>query len=725
VSDTGYSIEEIRAERERRRRATRLQAASGGQPVTIEAIRRERQRRASAQQARPQRGQSRPIGQEVEQTLAAINRGIPFAQDLVNVAGGAREALSGGSFQEGFQAQRERNAALTQDMRVRRPNAAAFAEGTGNALPMALSAPAAAPAIAAQGAARGFPLLMQQSGRAAATGAGAGALYAGGTGDAQMEDWSERLDRANQGGALGAGLGAVAPSAVNTVGAVARPAWERLARPAAEAVTGALRRATTPAPNVLGSTGGNLFTGGGRTPGALRQPPPQEPIPEANRLVRLADRARMSSTDVERFAERARAQPGGQVLVDAFDDAGVRQLRPIVQSPGRTGQLAAETAERRFNEAPPIITDALRRRLQVGETRTEAMRRLNEDYARMSAQLYNPIWERSVTPQQSQALRSSTESLMQSPIMRRAIKRADELFANDTSLGLVRGTPDENLGRWFHYVKMGLDDAVSSGRRDGSLASNALRQANEARAQLLRAMDENIPGYQQARQQWAGTAAAEDALDMGAEFLRMLPDEVAAARARMTPFELEHARIGFADEVRRAVRGQVIGNRNVANGIMNDPDAQRAMAHLFDTPEQAAEFLDIVNTQNRLMRNAGQWGTGSQTQGNQAYEAEGAAAAVAEFGGDLIGGRWGSAVNRAGRQIGNAVTGGVVERSNNRFGEVLLRRIDNEEARGFVNEVVRLLREREAARAGTTAAAPAAGAATGAGVGSQRNRRRR
>jgi hypothetical protein len=47
----------------------------------------------------------------------------------------------------------------------------------------------------------------------------------------------------------------------------------------------------------------------------------------------------------------------------------------------------------------------------------------------------------------------------------------------------------------------------------------------------------------------------------------------------------------------------------------------------------------------------------------------------------------------------------MMERANNRRGEVALRRIDTEESRGFALEVVRLLREREVAEAAARAAA--------------------
>ena len=181
----------------------------------------------------PERGQSRSFVEEAEQGLAAINRGIPFAQDLTAALGGARSVAQGGSFDEGYQGQAQRNRDLTTDIRTRRPNAAAFLEGTGNAVPVIATMGAAAPQTVASQAAtqatsrglpllanqavrglgggapapavgRGFSLFAQQTGRAGAQGAAWGELYGAGTGDAAPGlSLDERMFRGNVGGATG------------------------------------------------------------------------------------------------------------------------------------------------------------------------------------------------------------------------------------------------------------------------------------------------------------------------------------------------------------------------------------------------------------------------------------------------------------------------------------------------------------------------------------------
>lgn len=643
----------------------------------------------------PQRGQRRDLMSEITQGLQAVNRGIPFAQDVSAGVNGLAEALQGRDFSQGVQAGREYNQGLHEDFDARRPYASRFLEGTGNALPLALSGGMSAPQQAASQTARGLSLWGQQTARAGVTGAGVGAVYGGATADAgNSGNISERLDRAQEGAGWGAVLGAATPTAVNA----ARGTWESALRPAWEGAVNQARRIPTPEPNSVGAMGR-----------PMRPPPipgagPSDPVQPATRrrITALADRARTSADDVEQYVGEARRNPQGQRMVDAFQDAGVRQLRPMVQAPGRTGQLAADAADQRFQAAPDVLVSSLRRNLGVAETRSAAIRRLEREYQAASAENYNPLFERQLTSQQRNNIDGVLQRYRENPVLQDAMQRAERIFTTDAANGTVTGAIDGNFARYVHYLKMGLDDAVTTGlrRADGSGAgATELRGIREMRRQIMRAIDDNIPGYQQARSRWSSIAEAEEALDEGAQFLKQDAEEVVARIQEMTPFQREHARIGLAHEVQQRIglAGNTEGRNNVANiQALRSPEMQRRLAAAFETPEQAADFIGTVSTQNRLMRNAQGWNGGSTTQGNQAYEADSSVAAVADVVGNVATGRMGQAINSTARRVGNAVSGNAIEHSNNQFGSDLLRRIDSAESRAFTDEVIRILREREA-----------------------------
>lgn len=429
----------------------------------------------------------------------------------------------------------------------------------------------------------------------------------------------------------------------------------------------------------------------------------------------------MSPTDVETAFRGAQDNPQGQVVADVFGDPGVRTTRAIAQAPGQTGQRAAETVRDRFSNAAQRIVSTLQRSLGVGESRTAALSRLGDEYQTASNTLYKPTLSQPTTPEMAEAFKTRIgDVLMADPVMRDAERRAGRIFARDGRLGLVTGGVRDNLPRYLHYVKMGLDDAIGAARRDPSgIQSTEMRGVMALRTRFVTAMDDIIPGYREARQQWGGLANAEEALSEGADFVRMNPEEVQARVAQMTPFELHHARIGLADEVRTMTRGAVNRNRNVTIPL-DDPDVQRSIAAVYETPEQAAHFLDAVNTQYRLLNNASQWTTGSPTYSNVMHGADEHLQTAAEMGGHVARGNPLAAAGRGAQHVMNMVTGGALERANNARGEALLTRIDTPDARAFTAEVVRLLRERQAARAGRSAVSSITARAAGAQAGRRR-----
>lgn len=668
---------------------------------------------------RPRRGQGRSLAQEAEQTLATINRGIPFAQDLTAALGGARNAAQGGSFGEGYQQQAQRNRDLTTDFRERRPNAAAFAEGTGNALPVMATLGASAPQ---QIAGRGAGLFLNQSARAGASGAAWGAGYGAATGDAApgmpLED---RLARGNQGAGLGAAFGAVTPAAVNAVSGARNaiaPAWQRF--------SASLPRIAPQAEQGVGMMGGQMLAGGRRPPPPEPPAPPSGPrIPGSamNTIDRLADRNRMSPDDVEAALWRARENPQGQVTADIFGDAGVRTTRAIAQGPGQTGGRAAEVARARSNEQEDRILSELNRRLNVAETPQQAMASLEAQYAEASANLYEPLFARPMTSEARRTAETTLQRYANTPVFRDASNRAQRIFDLDRANGIVEGSIDDNFGRYLHYLKMGLDDASRFARTpQAGVQATEMRGVQQMRRQVLQAIDEAVPGYRDARNRWATLSSAEEALGEGATLTNQNADAIRARLGQMTDFERYHARVGFANEVaeRLGRRGSVNGNRNIAEAL-GSPEIQRRVSAMFETPEQAAAFLDTLNQQNMLMRNAQQWGTGSQTYSNAAHGADEALNTMADAGVQMATGNPGGALRRGVQGVANAATFGRIERANNQRGEALLRRVDTPDSESFAHAVVAELRRRAQQRAAHTAASEVGARATG----SQQGRRRR
>ena len=724
------------------------------------------------------------LGRDVGGALESINRGFPFARDFQGVLAGVGRAASpvfsavigspdaslpriGQEFQRGYRDQVGQSEATADDFMQRRPLAANFAEGTGAAIPLAAALAAsggtATPAmiaartqadasrsggaLLARQAGRGLignagvPVghgglgtFLNQTGQSASVGSLWGEAYGAGDNEQAGRPLEERLGAGNISALFGAGFGVATPAAINTFGAATNIAQRFM-----PAATRLAEMIPTPAPNTVGAMGGNLFGAGRRPP--LQAVPPAPPagprVPETaiNMIDRLRDRSGMSVDQLGAAFAQARARPQGQVVADIFGDPGVRTTRAIAQGPGRTGQEARGVRRQRFLAAPDQIMGDLTRRLKVGESRAAAVSRLEGDYRALSANAYRPLWAREVTPEQLALYERDVAPLLsrdnQNPEMRRIMQRAqrdaEAQFNLDEANGIVEGALLDNLPRYLHYIKMQLGARASfearplagtSGQRIGGL-----RQLYRRFGDLLDPGDGQpaiIPGYRDVTQRAADYHTLRDALDTGANWLAMSGEEVAASRAAMGDIELAHARIGLADEIRGATRGGTNRNVNVAARV-DDPATQRAIANAFDTPEQAAEFLSLINGAPgeagapglyQLLDNANQWGSGSTTFSNAAHGMDEGLHAGAEVAGNAFAGNPFAMLHRGAQAGINAITSGAIENLNNVRGQALLRRIDGPEAAAFTDEVMRIMRQREATRfmrtrAGVTGAAAA------------------
>lgn len=540
--------------------------------------------------------------------------------------------------------------------------------------------------------------LMGQMGRGAAS----GAAYGGVTGYALTPGGpEERAAGAAEGAGTGAVLGGITPPIVNTAGAGIRTGARvgaAIARnlPHVEPVG----RSST----AFGMGPMRVVRGGGRGPNGERLTAAQASV-----VDRLSQRNRMSAADVAQALEAARSNPQGEVLADIFGDPGVRTARSIVQAPGEAGAASQATARARFSEMPSRLMRGLREGFGVGQTRAQAMAKLSNEYDRASVENYRPTLDQPTTPDMVQAMHNNIgDMVLEDPLMRRALKRGRSIFDRERRAGWVSGNLDESVPRMLHYLKIGLDAEITAARRNPTgLQAQEMPGVIAMRNRVRDTLFEHVPGYREAASRWGSAATAEDALNRGADFVSMTPDQVQPEWEAMTPFEREHARIGLVDEIQNETRGGVNRNVNVARKL-DDPNIQSVIRLMFDDPHEAANYLEgTVNKQYQLGENASQWRGGSQTYGNMAHGEDNEAAAHAL--GHAATGNVPGAVMAGARHAANVFTAGHLERHNNELSHVLFRRVDGPSAQSFANAIVAELRRRERIRATNATASAVTG----------------
>lgn len=206
----------------------------------------------------------------------------------------------------------------------------------------------------------------------------------------------------------------------------------------------------------------------------------------------------------------------------------------------------------------------------------------------------------------------------------------DPIYVNDPQTGLpvlqgfnLREMPDV---RTLDYIKRGIDATVDSGFRGQGMSTaeaNALRQL---RREFVNAIDQNVPEYAAARQQYAGDMEVLDAMRTGYnDFGKLDHEQVMKMVAGMSQAEKEAFRTGVA----RNIYGTVMGpssNRNAAQNVIGSPETQAKLMPLFDTPNQFRLFKTALERESQLFTQANRVLGGSQTaktmQGREALEGQ-------------------------------------------------------------------------------------------------------
>jgi len=168
--------------------------------------------------------------------------------------------------------------------------------------------------------------------------------------------------------------------------------------------------------------------------------------------------------------------------------------------------------------------------------------------------------------------------------------------------------------RTLDQMKRGLDYIIRSGRRSENAASQDAAQAlNEYKNTFLNVLDEIVPDYKMARQQYKGDLEVLDALDIGrGQYSKMSPEEATSYVSKLTPTERDAVRIGYAQFFKDRI-GNAKNSINAAEEILGAENNAARLRALFDTQGEYDVFRGILKVESRNVRNAQQIGQGSAT----------------------------------------------------------------------------------------------------------------
>lgn len=180
---------------------------------------------------------------------------------------------------------------------------------------------------------------------------------------------------------------------------------------------------------------------------------------------------------------------------------------------------------------------------------------------------------------------------------------------------------------FLHFVKMGLDDLVYTGKTPTSgIGSTQLNSIKDTRAKFLNYIDKNNSSYKSARNYWADDTATMDAMQEGRKFLKANPDQLKADIKNMSTSEKEAFRLGAMSDLIERVGGQstdtvVPMTANVARNILKDPKRVALIKATFPDNELGKnkfnQFIKNFQTEMEMKATSGQVLAGSQTAARQ------------------------------------------------------------------------------------------------------------
>ncbi len=453
--------------------------------------------------------------------------------------------------------------------------------------------------------------LPARMGNMAATGAAYGAAYGAGEGEG-----TERIGNALAGGALGAGVGAIAPPIGAAAGNAVRAVGNRL-QPLPNAISNYSRAAVNRMTNVMGMDG--------MTPQTFAQ-------------------------------QSARLGPEG-MIADMGENATIA-TEALAQQPGPQRNIIVEALDERARLAPARINNAVNQSMGPAANIPQTVQHLQQTYGAQAAPLYDAFYQTPIpmTPQLA--------ALYQRAAASGAMRNAQRLMQID-GFDPQALAQDNLTGREWDYIKRGIDDLASQadrqGSREGLRRFGTLSQA--IRQQVDATISPNDPAqsiWAQARQIAGDGIGAREAIEEGrTAFNRGLTaDQLQADNAGRSALERDAFNVGAREQLRSTMSTSATNfgpNGDAATRRVLNSDESRAKLRTMLPGPDAQRITGRVDAENAMAETRGQVMGNSATARRQAAR-------------DLIP-RQGDETNYA--QIGSRSISGVVMEGAARIANIL------------------------------------------------------
>lgn len=257
-----------------------------------------------------------------------------------------------------------------------------------------------------------------------------------------------------------------------------------------------------------------------------------------------------------------------------------------------------------YNKARRIASNANSQLPPLADVQASAKRRPMEILAELDDYMQKNLMD----GQQGQIDRAVNDPEYRAQLIKAnpKYKRAIELY--EESRKNVELTQQQG-----HFIKLGMDASIDTGRRSGSLSNVEQGQTKKIRGTIKDILNKN-DDYRVANEKFAGDMALRDALETGEKFTTGDIAEIKKKVAGMSESEKEAFRIGVAQSVRNTANNTA-DMADVGRRIFNTPAKREALRVAFpdDASFEAFEKRMAARAEQVATRNTASPKSGSQT----------------------------------------------------------------------------------------------------------------
>ena len=394
------------------------------------------------------------------------------------------------------------------------------------------------------------------------------------------------------------------------------------------AVGGATALAMLPIAKGLGMAGGTVYRGVVKS---IFDNPQKLGTDEARSLIKQALVADVGGVDEAiKYVLERKGKPY------ALADVGAN-TRAYLDAANTIPSVGKATAKNFIEQRDKGILSRLTTDLQVAFGSKAAFFDEFNALKQARSQLGGALYDRAL--KKDIPVTSELVSLMDRPSVKNAFVRAKELAEEqgvklpdvkivNGKLVTSDGNPVTNINTTFlHYVKMGLDDGIFTGKSPTSgIGSTQLNAFKDTRSKFLDLLDSSNTTYKNARRVWASDTSVMDAMEEGRTVFNKSPKDVDILlndMKTMTKSELEGLRLGTMQNLLDRIGGAQVADTvvgatgNPALKIINNPKNLKIIRETFPKDEAGdksfSQFIKNLKTEVEMKSTSKQVLQGSQT----------------------------------------------------------------------------------------------------------------